>query len=396
MKSICQAVIVAFALISLAGCGSGAAPSTRGQTSSPVTPKPSVASSVSPTDAVATTLPRETAESTPPSAVPEDLQFRWTGPLRDVPQIAPKSNFTGLEISARTAWYDAYTQGDGPDLRSQASSSGVDELTFVTFADAVGCHPNDTGTYKYALDGTKTRLTLTAVDDPCAARTAAFSGDWTRSACPDPRGWCLGDLAPGDHQSVVFTPFTPAPSWKYDYGEMSYTVPGGWSNTEDAPGGYALQQQNAPEFTAIYLFADVLAHLQQADCAELPDMSIGSSAADLTDYLTDLPSVTTTEPNPVTIGGLTGSTVDVSIDPGWTQTCAFSQGSPAAQLFSNDDPRHQFDWGLSGDGHMRLLLLELPNDRTLLIDIESTDAETWDALLPEAMPVVDSFSFRTP
>ena len=97
--------------------------------------------------------------------------------------------------------------------------------TFVTVADAAGCHANDTGTYKYALDGTKTRLTLTAVDDPCAARTAAFSGDWTRSACPDPRGWCLGDLAPGDHQSVVFTPFTPAPSWKYDYGEMSYTVP---------------------------------------------------------------------------------------------------------------------------------------------------------------------------
>jgi hypothetical protein len=86
--------------------------------------------------------------------------------------------------------------------------------------------------------------------------------------------------------------------------------------------------------------------------------------------------------------------VDVSIDPEWTQACPFSEGLPAAQLFSNADPTHAFDWGLSGDGHMRLFLLELPDDRTLLIDIESTDKETWDALIPEAMPVVNSFSFE--
>lgn len=42
---------------------------------------------------------------------------------------------------------------------------------------------------------------------------------------------------------------------------------------------------------------------------------------------------------------------------------------------------------------MRLFLLALPNDLTLLIDIESTDEETWDALLPEAMPVGNSLSF---
>ena len=43
---------------------------------------------------------------------------------------------------------------------------------------------------------------------------------------------------------------------------------------------------------------------------------------------------------------------------------------------------------------MRLFILELGQDRTLLIDIEAQDKATWDALVPEAMPIVESFEFR--
>ena len=52
------------------------------------------------------------------------------------------------------------------------------------------------------------------------------------------------------------------------------------------------------------------------------------------------------------------------------------------------------DWGLLGDGRMRLVILPLGPDRALLIDIEAADKAAWDALLPEAMPVVDSFQFH--
>ena len=297
-------------------------------------------------------------------------------------------------MAARTTWYYPYTQGDGPDLRSMSSSPAANELTFVTAADGAGCHQYDTGTYTYALDESKTRLTLTPTADPCQARKTAFSGIWTRSDCPDPRGWCLGALAAGNHESAVFTPFIPATSWNYDYGEVSYTVPTGWSNPEDTPGGLALAQSDAPEGTAVYLFADVLAHSQLLDCPEVADPTVGTSAAELTDWLQSLASVTTTEPSRVMIGGLSGSTVDVSVAPTWTRTCPYSQGMPAAPLFSDADPGSDFDWGVGGDGRMRLFLLALPNDRTLLIDIESADKQTWDAFLPEAMPVVESFTFN--
>ena len=71
-----------------------------------------------------------------------------------------------------------------------------------------------------------------------------------------------------------------------------------------------------------------------------------------------------------------------------------SEGKPGAPLFANADPGSDFDWGLVGDGRIRLFLLALPHDRTLLIDIESTDKQTWDAFIPHAMPVVGSFNFK--
>jgi len=411
MQSTHRAGIVVLTAILLSGCAAGAPASTpvpsASIAASPVTSTPAPAtakvapseptagspsgSSGSATPAQAT--PSATPTATPVAAIPKDLQYRWIGALRDVPQISPKTNFTGLELSAHTTWFYPYTQGDGNDLRSTTSSPAPGELTFVTASDITGCTRNDTGTYKYTLDPSKTRLTLTAATDPCAARSAAFSGEWTRSACPDAHSWCLGDLGSGEYQSALFTPFTPSANWTFHYGEMSYTVPAGWSNPEDGFSGYVLAQQNAPEFTAIYLFADVRAHAQGTDCAEILDPTVGTSAADITDYLTKLPSAATTKPAPVTIGGLRGSTLDVSVDPSWTGTCPYSGGKPAAQLFSDADPNSDFDWGLVGDGRLRLFVLALPNDRTLLIDIESTDKPTWDVFLPEAMPVVQSFVF---
>jgi hypothetical protein len=42
---------------------------------------------------------------------------------------------------------------------------------------------------------------------------------------------------------------------------------------------------------------------------------------------------------------------------------------------------------------MRLFLLDLGDARTLMIDIEAQDKATWDALVPKAMPIVESYRF---
>jgi hypothetical protein len=43
---------------------------------------------------------------------------------------------------------------------------------------------------------------------------------------------------------------------------------------------------------------------------------------------------------------------------------------------------------------MRIFLLDLGNGRTLLIAIVAKDRATFDSLVREAMPIVDSFQFN--
>ena len=42
----------------------------------------------------------------------------------------------------------------------------------------------------------------------------------------------------------------------------------------------------------------------------------------------------------------------------------------------------------------RYIFLEQPDGNSLLIDIEAPDEATWDALVAEAMPIVESFQFN--
>jgi hypothetical protein len=43
---------------------------------------------------------------------------------------------------------------------------------------------------------------------------------------------------------------------------------------------------------------------------------------------------------------------------------------------------------------MRLFLLDLPDGRTMLIDIESPDSASFDALVADAMSVIQTFQFH--
>ena len=63
-------------------------------------------------------------------------------------------------------------------------------------------------------------------------------------------------------------------------------------------------------------------------------------------------------------------------------------------------PEEGLDWGISGDGRMRLFILTVSASdlgqpaQNVLVDIEAPDKATFDALLLEAMPIVESFEFR--
>ena len=80
----------------------------------------------------------------------------------------------------------------GPEPGDAASTfavtaAGSDTIAVATDSASLGCSVGDVGTYRWALEGKDTILTLTAIrPDPCAARDTALAGEWVRSDLPHP------------------------------------------------------------------------------------------------------------------------------------------------------------------------------------------------------------------
>lgn len=238
---------------------------------------------------------------------------------------------------------------------------------------------------------------MNPIDDACAARKAAFAGEWARANCPTAPQWCLGEMEPGRHVSINYEPFVKAPDWDFDYGRFAFTVPGGWATQEDSGDGYVLKQRDGPKDAAIYLFNDVLSHARSKGCIAKPVPGVGSSAAAIYHWIRSLPGLKISHVvEDVSVGGIRGYQIDLDVDPSSAGTCPWTDGKPTVELFANAQSETAdggFDWGICCDGRMRLFILDEGPDRALVVDIEAPDEAAWQALVRAAMPIVESFEF---
>lgn len=355
----------------------------------------------------ATPAPTTQARSPSPSPSPEAawlpaaLQYTWVGETRSIPELTPPAVESFMTLDRSRIQFFATEDWTSPIVTSSASLVGTDRVRLRLEADSVGCRTGDEGIYSFDLSSSGRALTVRAADDACASRVAAISGVWTRIACPDSHN-CLGDLDAGQHVSTIYTPFARFADWQYEYGRFAYSVPEGWSNPEDNQDGYVLIRRDAPDGAGIFVFSDVLPHAQGIDpatkhCRIERAPGIGSSASAIHDWIRSLPGLRiANDREDVSVGTLKGYSLDVSVDPGWDHTCGWPDEKPGVPMFVNAQTTldEGFDWGIIGDGRMRLFILSLGRDRTLVIDIEAQDKATWDALLEEATPIVHSFEFR--
>lgn len=331
--------------------------------------------------------------------VPVALQGRWVGAQRVVPEAPEPPARNALNLSDAQLSFALSGQGTATQFASTAAFIASDQLRLRGATTDGGCKPRDEGIYSFTMDSSGTALTFTPISDACGPRAAALAGAWTHVGCTDDQGWCLGDLASGTHQSNVFTPLVPPADWQYDYGRFSYTVPDGWANFGDFPTHYRLAKQGASENTAIFLWADVVAHSQDASCSRTAEPGVGRTASAITDWLTTLPGLVATTPTPVTVGGLAGFWLDLSVAADWTQICPYSEGKPLVMTFVDSDVDSHpgpegFDWNIGAGGYSRYFLLDLGDGRTLLIEIGASDKASWDALVADAMPLINTFTFR--
>jgi hypothetical protein len=91
-------------------------------------------------------------------------------------------------------------------------------------------------------------------------------------------------------------------------------------------------------------------------------------------------ALVTSEPVDVTIGDLTGTRVDVHLDPEWTESCTPNP----------DDPPTKDDKDYRG----RFIFLDTPDGGKMLIIVDSVSSADFEPFLAEAMPIVESFQFE--
>ena len=142
-------------------------------------------------------------------------------------------------------------------------------------------------------------------------------------------------------------------------------------------------------------FLDVFPNIAVAaeDCAEAAAPGVGPTASDIVGALATRPGLSTVGPVPVSIGGLSGQQINLSIAPDWMGIC--SGGSPFVPLVYAPD---FIWWGAEPGERWRIIVLDVPGlpsgmYATVMIVVYSADAAVWDDHLSASMTVVRSFEF---
>jgi hypothetical protein len=188
----------------------------------------------------------------------------------------------------------------------------------------------------------------------------------------------LAQLPAGTHATTAFQPVT------------TYTVEAGWVNPTDVPDYFnlfpAVDQNNG-----VHLFHNPQPLSQDPACPSAAQAGVGTSSAELVAWIRSLKGLNVSPPAMVTVSGLPGTQIDVSIHSGWTQSCSFANGLPTVALFYRSAAT--LGWWVAGDEKLRLFLVDVPNQGTVVIDLDSFDGTGFGDLLTSGSAIVKSLQF---
>ena len=198
-------------------------------------------------------------------------------------------------------------------------------------------------------------------------------------------------LAAGSHSAPNFWP------------PLTYTAPDGWLTEPAAEGLLALvpdttknrERIRAGGFPSTFL--NVLPNVSVAaeDCAQASAPGVGLVAGDIVGALATRSGLSTSGPVAITIGGLSGQQIDVSLASDWTGTC--SGGGPFVPLVYSPD---FIWWGAEPGERFRITVLDVPNlpsgmYATVMIVDYSSEAAAWADHLSASTRLIESFEFDT-
>jgi hypothetical protein len=279
-------------------------------------------------------------------------------------------------------------------LESIASAAGDGTLRLVTKADSNGCLKDDVGVYSWSLSPSGRTLALVAEEDACPTRTDAIAGAWWLMGCTIDNDNCLGLLDAGTYKSQFIAPrLDPGDTWSPPVGAVTYTVPDGWANSSDWPDSFELvPAAELPPVAEvdrrrnIGIFRQPTAMTQDRPCSDTVQPGVGRTVDDLVTWLRTVPGLIATAPTAITIHGHPGQWLDLRRNPEWTKTC---EGSTEPLVtFLNPGI------AVGDDQRVRLILLDLGDGDVVATGVWTRDQATLEAFLPEAMPIVESLTFK--
>jgi hypothetical protein len=349
--------------------------------------------------ATSSTTPSTSAPPDPSIAVPASLQARWMGDHRAV-----GSSSVGVTVLFTA---DSFTVAQAntvtvPLLRGTAVKSGVDQLVLTSDGSGTYCTSGQTGRYRWALSTSGRTLTLTSVVDPCVERVAAVEGTFWSTHCIEPGAFCLGELDAGGHSSQYMAPLLPTgATWRPVVGGVTYDVPDGWANWWDWGDRFGLGLESDYASTtpddiepakSLYVVSPGNGAVDDVPCsAGAPDLT--GTVADTVSELRALPGLIVSASTPITVAGLDGQWVDLTVDP--TTTLVPCNGEQmVVYLHPNDNMTQRL---APGQRH-RLMLLNVDGGSSrhlVAVTIAVRDAADFDAWVAQAMPVVQSLQFSS-
>jgi hypothetical protein len=208
------------------------------------------------------------------------------------------------------------------------------------------------------------------------------------SAPPSGATGASGPVRPVPHQRL------PAGTYTSEVFKtpVTYTVPEGWKMFEDEPGqfGLALVLNDDP---CLCVWRDVA--VAAKSCAESPEVGVGRSAKDITASLAAREGLVTSEPKAVTVGGLTGYLIDISMDPAWKGVC---QGMTSVPTLVGTGLSTGVLWGTAVDSAQREYILDLgptAGAGNIVITVEICCGVDRSERIAAVTPVIESFVFKT-
>lgn len=220
----------------------------------------------------------------------------------------------------------------------------------------------------------------TAASTPSASAPPAASPTTATIECRSPQApACVGRLEAGTHDSRQFAP------------AFRYTVPADWWNFDAWNTTYAFHRFGDPADQLILMYSDPGVAESGATCDGTAIAGPDATADDWLAFFAGHPGLAASAPVAVDVGGSPAMAVDIVVREEWTSSC-FGARVPVVRYAT--DLYWPFDgWGIAAGERRRLIPVDAPDGRVVLIEIDANTAAPFDEFVAASMPIIESIDF---